>query len=198
MKLSSRFNRLSRTSPVARLAFLLLVTSFGCADDTAGMLEPQGAPFDARDFSAGEFQLSVENVEDGCLDGTLQLLFMPDGTAAPYALQNTTLFPSGSELPNTVTVQLESPFSNLSMEMSLGADNTFEVKAGRQENLLLGLAGTGECKASLDFDATITVLDANTLSLETAVQLEGFSHPDCPAVQQNPCQVLLRMRGTRQ
>jgi len=177
----------------------LVALLVGCAgEEDSNSAGNTGAAFLASEFTGGVFQLSVLSVDDSCLDGSLQLLFMPDGNLQPYQLANPTEFPAASELPSPFVVRLEAPFSTLPMELTGVDGNRLFVAEAQQNDVMLGVAGTGECTADMTFFVSLTVSSDDELALATSVILEGFDHPDCPAVQSTPCEVVLDMRGARQ
>jgi hypothetical protein len=83
------------------------------------------------------------------------------------------------------------------MELIGAEGNTLSVADARQESVVLGVPGAGECSANMDFYVSITTNSNDELALATTVVLDGFDHPDCPAVQSKPCEVFLDMRGNR-
>ena len=187
-----------RILSVALLVSPIVLVVGGCEEASVeAETAANGQSFAAVDFTGGMFQLSVLSVDDGCLDGSLQLMFMPDGNLEPYSLAFPTEFPSAVALPSSFRVQLKEPFSTLEMELVGVQGDMLEVAEATQANVLLGVPGSGACSADLGFLADITVSSNDTLLLRTRVTLDGFLHPDCPTVQETPCEVILEMRGDR-
>ena len=183
------------------LLTLLVLSIVACSETTPS--SPVGAGSDTvapvTDFLGGEFQLAVSRVDDGCLDGGLALVFMPEGTGSPYALKHPTVFPALSELPTQVTMRLDAPFSDMTLPMAAGGVGRITVRGASQKGVLLGIAGTADCRADMVIDADVTVRAADRLDLSVTVVLDGLRSPQdlCPTMQSVPCTVHLEMSGQR-
>ena len=68
---------------------------------------------DTIDFPTGEFVIKTVVVDDQCLDGGLNLLFMPNGTETPWEWPYPIAFHSEDALPKTYTLQLREPFGQM-------------------------------------------------------------------------------------
>jgi hypothetical protein len=147
-------------------------------------------------FEGGEFQLEVQEVTDACLDGSLNLLFMPNGSDKPYALQNRTYIPATAELPKTYVMALAAPFTNMSITVETAGDYAMKVRDAKQSQVELGLP-SGQCTANLNFDADFTLISATEVTMAVTVTLSDFASADnlCPVVDSDPCSVTLDMSG---
>lgn len=151
------------------------------------------------DFAGGEFQLAVRNVDDACLDGGLDLLFMPEGTATPYDLQNPTYIAGWSELPKTYTMKLQAPFSDMEITMVSDGGTGMKIVDAMQQGVVLAVPGSDDCSAEIRFDAELRVLTASSIEVDTRATLSGLTSPtdSCPVLESDPCTVALDMIGTR-
>ncbi len=169
------------------------------AADTTALADTTVA-FDPTTFASGEFQLSVVSVDDTCLDGSLDLVFMPTGKAAPYPLKNRTLIPALSELPKTYAMKLAAPFSDMTITMVSvqGKPAHMAVQDAVQKNVALGLPGSKDCVGDLRISAevAITSKDAVTLSVTATLDALRSATDTCP-VAKLPCAVKLTMTGAR-
>jgi len=154
------------------------------------------APGDNFVFSGGEFQLYVKQVSDGCLDGGLDLLFMPSGLQSPYALSKRTWIPAFEDLPQSYEIELKAPFNNMPITMQAMGATGMEVVDAVQSQVELGLPG-GACSADMSFSATLTVTSETTIVMETTVVLSNFQSEGelCPNLVSDPCEVGLSMDG---
>ena len=126
------------------------------------------------------------------------LLFMPEGNKSPYALKNKTTFPPIGQLPTTINIKLEAPFTSVVVNLTADGGYSMSVKDAELPNIDLQLP-SGECNADLTFNATFSVLSQTEMTAVTTVSLKNFSSPTdlCPEVQSDPCQVVLNMTGKR-
>ena len=76
-------------------------------------------PDDTVDFATGDFAISTNVVDDQCLDGGLNLLFMPNGTDTPWAWPFPVTLYAESALPSDYMIQLREPFGQLSVTAML-------------------------------------------------------------------------------
>lgn len=186
------------------IVLALLLCSLLCAcssteTTTSALTEADAAANGPIDFQGGDFQLYVQAVEDGCLDGGLQLLFMPDGADHDYALKNKTFLPGFAELPKTYVMKLAAPFTDMGITMSSAGTNAMKVSDGLQKGVLLGVPGSDDCRADMDIGANVTVEGPNAVRLSATVTLDHFQSPSdtCPKMDAVPCTVALTMRGER-
>ena len=140
--------------------------------------------------------MRVNAVSDGCLDGSLDLLFMPSGTEEPYALSHRTWIPAVTELPQSYEIQLKEPFSNMTITMESNGQNSMKIAGADQGQVELGLPG-GQCAAQMSFSALVTLISATSLHMNTQVVLSEFSSKAelCPLLATDPCTVELEMYG---
>jgi hypothetical protein len=147
-------------------------------------------------FEGGDFQLFVKKVHDGCLDGSLDLLFMPAGTAQPYALSSRTWIPAASQLPESYEIKLQAPFSDLPVTMESDGEYAMKIADAQLPQVELGLPG-GPCTADMSFSAVLALTSAGTIDMDTSVILSNFNSADelCPNLASDPCTVGLEMYG---
>ena len=175
---------------------LLPALVLGCSSDAS---ETSGDVASSEQFVGGQFQLKVHRVTDGCLDGSVDLLFMPEGTGEPYPLKNTTWIPGEADVPMTYQMDLEAPFSDMTITMS-ASDQGYRIADGTQTGVVLGLAGSGDCSADMRFEGDVVLHALDSVSMTVRVELSDFTsaNEECPKTSAPTCQVVLEMSGARQ
>lgn len=170
-----------------------LVTMAGCgADDetTSEAAKPEA-------FQAGNFQLYTKKVDDKCTDNALQVLFQPDAPAE-YKLASTTEFPAHADLPKTITVKLQEPFSSMEAKVESGGDKSMTIADASQTGVEIG--DGKDCKADMTIDVDITIADNSNIDLAATLQVKNWTGDECPELQDpkaESCTVTLTMRGER-
>jgi len=109
-------------------------------------------------FPEGDFQFTTTHIEDGCLDGTLNLLFVPHGLETPWDwVYSIKLYPPEA-LPQTYGIRLRDPFGEMNVRVEQ-IDALNERAVGVQnEGVLLNQTLYGDCVADLDADVAIELL----------------------------------------
>ena len=152
-------------------------------------------------FSGGLFELETYEVNDSCLDGGLDLVFMPNGTNAPYVLAENNELPALDELPSNQTIKLQAPFDSMIVDITAGENGSMQIRDAAQLGVVVDESQWGQCTADMNINADITVVDDDNVIISATVQVEkwtdGSAAPDdeCPA--SDSCTVTLGMRGRR-
>ncbi len=153
-------------------------------------------------FKGGKFLLTTYEVKDECLDGGLELLFMPDGKDKPYAVSDTpTELPDQSTLPKTLTVNLKAPFKALDIKLESKAANQMSVKDAKQTGIQVDKTNYGDCVVDMNVNADITAASADALDLAVTIDVSKWTSAadkKCPTPKAEPCKVTLSMKGARQ
>jgi len=175
-----------RTAP--HVAVMITASLFATACGETASSEAVSPGTDAltappREIAGGDYQLSVVTVDDGCLEGALELVFKPNGAADPYALQNPTTLPAPGALPSNGLIELEEPFTAMPVLWEAGADGALLIKSGIIADVLLGLATSPDCTADLRIDAEARSAEAG-IAIDAAVTLTGVTSPTdtCPVI----------------
>jgi len=181
---------------------VLVLGAAGCSDSDDGGGEGEGE----AEFTAGTFQLTTHAVDDGCMDGGLQILFMPGGTDQPYDLANATEFPAYAELPQQYTVALQEPFSELDVTLTAAGDKHMVVTDAPQTGVLVDADNYGDCTSDMLIDVDITIVDSDNLNATATIEVFNVASAAdqlCPATLlaagsgDKRCTVTLTMTGLR-
>ena len=118
----------------------------------------------AEDFTSGDFQLTTQDVDDGCLDGGMEALFMPEGTPNDFA--NAIYLPAEDELPATYDVDIQDPFNDMEVTVT-GDDDTRTVTGAENNGVEFDADAYPGCLIdnSIDVDLTIFGIPLNTVLL---------------------------------
>lgn len=166
-------------------------------DDTTADAGTGGGTGGTEAFVGGTFQLTTHAVSDKCLDGGLDLLFMPDGAGTPYDLANKTELPGTADLPSTYKIQLQAPFAAMDVTVTAGATaGAMAIKDAKQAAVAVDAAKWPNCKADMTINADITVDGADTVSVNAKISVDKWDGSDCPAADAG-CLITLDMKGAR-
>jgi hypothetical protein len=148
----------------------------------------EGAPFDA-----GEYEVSTVAMVDGCLDGALEALFMPNGRDTPQVFEFPIYLPGQDELPMTYDISLRAPFVGVEVTVSDGGEGVLDGVTGSIDEVLLNEPLYGDCGA--DMQGTVVLSPDSSASGTGLVELtlanfEG-SEERCPTLDADPCPVQL-------
>jgi hypothetical protein len=171
---------------IAMVSLMLALPACGDDDDDSAL-------------EAGTFQLSVASVNDQCLAGGLDLLFMPTGTAAPYDLANPTAFPAFEDLPTTMTVNLDDPFPDVIVNLVADGDDAMTINDSTMLNVVVDSVNYGDCNADLAITGSVAIVDSDSLTMTLSINATDpqSSGSTCPTFTGPPCTIGLTMTGER-
>lgn len=182
------------------LLFGLLLLPLACDDGDDG-----GAPQDgvaggapsAADFTTGEFTVTTTAIDDACLDGGLNLLFMPQGPATPWQWPFPITLYGAEELPRTYPIQLREPFGAMTLDATSAGPARQALVV--QENPAVALGDPfGACVAGLAGRVDLILQTANTVSGTATLELtDPRGDEQCPADMPARCEVVLTFQGLR-
>jgi hypothetical protein len=170
------------------LALALSLALTGCkppgGDDDDG---------DPGDYSGGDFDFTTLTVEDGCLDGALEALFMPDGPSVPNAWSYPVHLPAFEEMPETYPIDLREPFVGILVTVESAGDNRMKVEDAVMESVLLGQEQYGDCVVSMTAGVDLDVVSASHVEGSVAISIADPRGEDdrCPVFDQLPCTMTL-------
>jgi len=175
------------------LAALAVLALAGCGDDGESTV---AYPF--PDFQAGGFDVVTTLVDDQCLDGGLNPLFMPNGADTPwqwpYAI---TLYPL-ADLPQTYAIELRAPFGAMTITASYTGGATQGLVSEPNVGVLLGEDRFGQCVADMSADVHLELLSEDHVSgVVTLTMSDPRGDEMCPVDMPASCEVLLTIDATR-
>jgi len=149
------------------------------------------------DYTGGDFLITTMAVEDGCLDGALEVLFMPDGPATPNAWEYPTYLPPFDEMPKSYAIDLREPFMGIEITVEDAGNYQMRVDDAVMEEVLLGEDRYGDCAVTMTCDVDMTVLGRRHVEGTTAIALSDPRGDDgrCPVFDQLPCTMTLTLTG---
>jgi len=177
---SQRLRSLQRTT--SWVALLTAALCCGCSSEE----ETEGP------FTTGSFWVQTRAVDDQCLDGGLNLLFMPYGTAEPWPWPFPIEVHQSAELPLTYPIHLREPFGEMIATANAVDDTsqhwTFETNVG----VLLGEDQFGQCVVDMVATADMSVRTNDLLDGEAQLgMLDPRGDERCPADMPASCDVTL-------
>jgi hypothetical protein len=164
------------------LSALLLAACGADPVDTAQSYELPG----------GRYRFYTVAVEDGCLDGALEALFMPEGPSERHSFEYLVYLPGQDELPATYEVDFRDPFVGMEVTVTEGEGGTLLMEGGVMESVTLG-SRYGDCTATMIVDAALVPVgpeDAEGIARISVGDLRS-SDSSCPVLSSDPCDVNL-------
>ena len=163
-----------------------------CSKDTG----VDTANFSLSDFSGGTFQVTTIAVDDGCMDGAFDLIFMPEGSEKPSDWSTTTEFPAFENLPSTYEIALQAPFS--SMEVTVSESETgLSVGDAAQSGVELDADAWPGCMVDMSIEADLMVHSDEHMMGSAILTTSSFDEDNCPAVSAEPCEIVLDLSVAR-
>ena len=163
--------------------------------------EPKGSEHHEEpeiSFSSGDFLVSTLQVDDQCLDGGLNPLFMPRGDSEPWEWPHPVELHSFSELPVTYAIDLRDPFHEMTVTATRISDSEQQLVAETNPSVQLDPERFGECVAELDGVVDLALIDANNAEgLASLTMRNPRGDERCPAGMPESCNVTLRFEATR-
>jgi len=147
----------------------------------------------------GEFDFYTQSVEDGCLEGALEALFMPDGPEVPHEFEYPIYLPGYDQLPYTSTVDLRAPFVEMPVTIEDGGDGDLAMRGSVMESVALGAASYGDCVVTMTVDADLSPVTADEVEGSASIAISDARGDDgrCPVFSSNDCQVHLTLTALR-
>lgn len=150
----------------------------------------------AEDFSGGDFQLTTQAVEDLCYDNAMSTVFMPEGTPSDFS--SNTWLPPEEDLPDTYSISLQDPFTDMEVTVEAGeATGQMVIRGALQTDILINEDLWADCLGDLSIDVDITVVDDDTLDGTATLTTENLVGDTCPPDVPDPCEIVLTLTGTR-
>lgn len=176
-----------------RLLFILLLGS--------GLLLTAGCgPSEELDFtfSTGEFTVSTLAVDDGCLDGGLTPLFMPQGADLAWEWPHPVRLYSPSVLPQEYEINLRAPFNAVDVRAIEAAPDWQRLQVARNPSVKLDPERFGECTAYLQGSVEIQLISPDRVRGLASLEMGDPSGDDrCPADMPARCDVQLEFEAER-
>ena len=170
--------------------------SAGCKrDDGVSDDDDDGTPTpgDPSEYTGGDFQFTTLAVDDGCLDGALEVLFMPNGPEVPRNWDYATYLPSFDEMPTTYSIDLRAPFIGIQITVEDAGDYRMTVDDAVMSDVLLDEERYGDCTVTMTCDVDLTVVDSLHVEGTTAISMSDGVDEHCPVFTTDPCTMTLTL-----
>jgi len=147
-------------------------------------------------IQAGNYQFYTTRAADGCLDGALEALFMPEGADQPHPFEDPVYVPSVDKAPLTYEVSFRAPFVGMPVTVER-APGGLKLRGSVMDSVLLDQATYGDCVATMSVDADLW--PASDLGGEARIAVSNLRGSDgrCPVPHDDPCQVVLSLSADR-
>ena len=152
-----------------------------------------------RQWTGGNFQFQSVTVNDACLGGALEALFMPEGPANPHDFEYPVYLPGFNELPVDYNVDLREPFVNMPVTVDSQDDKILKLRGSEMEAVELGSAAYGDCVVTMKVDLNLVPTSANEahgMGILTLIDPRGDDGL-CPVFDAPSCSVDLTLSAVR-
>ncbi len=188
---------MSRTKRILLTLICVGALLAACGNDDNGNGDGDGEA--ATGFSGGNFTVTVESVDDGCFDGAMNTIVLPDGEAndlpAPVS------FPDYDDLPTQVDIEFNEPFQDTEgIEFEAAGDNGLRTAGDgfTQTGVDIAAADGDDCLADMLVTAELSATDDDTFTGTGTLTITSAEGDDCPAFEAGPpCEVTTPMTATR-
>ena len=191
-----------------RLMMLLIplgLVLLGCpaGDDDDDVSDDDVSDDDASDddvaggFEAGQFAFATHAVDDGCLNGAAEAIYMPQGPAVPEEWDSAIEIPSFDQLPATYTIDLPDPIGPLEITLEDGAGDQFVMQPAVLEDMLFDETIYPDCIVDATVAATLNVQTNDHITGSVTLTNTNYEGASCPNVQSDPCDVVLDVQADR-
>ncbi len=147
-------------------------------------------------FDGGNFQFTTRAVADGCLDGGMDLLFMPEGAGTPNEFADPIYIPGFDELPMTYDVSLQEPFNDMEVTVT-GTADTRLVSGAQNDGVEFDADNYPGCTVDNVISVALTIDSADELTGTATLATSNFTGSTCPVPDEDPCDVVLTLTGAR-
>lgn len=181
--------------------FRAMVVTAALALALAGCKPPGGGDDDGPpdEYTGGDFDFLTVGVEDGCLDGALEALFMPDGPTVANAWEYPVHLPGFDDMPETYPIDLRAPFVGIQVTVEEAGENRMTVANAVMESVLLGEEQYGDCVVTMTCDVDLEVVSSTRVEGSVAISISNPRGDDdrCPVFDQLPCAMALTVEADK-
>jgi hypothetical protein len=173
----------------------LLLLALACggapADDAEGDGESTAV------WEGGELDFVTRAVDDECLGGALEALFMPEGPNTPHPFLYPVYAPPYDALPSSYDVDFREPFIGMPVTVTEGDDGVLEIRGSVMDEVTMGFTW-GDCVTTMAVDADLFPTGATTLVGEARISISDprGEQERCPVFDQDPCTVTLDLAAS--
>lgn len=147
-----------------------------------------------EDFTGGDFQFETYGVDDACFDGGFEVLFMPEGPQVVNEWGDPIYIPPLGDLPDTYSVTMPEPFNDMEVTVT-GDETTREVDGADNEGVELDADSYPGCLVDMSIDVSLIIDSATEVHGTAVLHTASFDEGSCPAVDSDPCDITLDLRG---
>jgi hypothetical protein len=155
-----------------------------------------GSDWSPADFAGGNFQFTSTDVDDSCLDGAFVAVFLPEGAGTTSDWQYPVELPAWSNLPATMEVQLQEPFSTMEVTIEAGqGEGMMTIASAVQTDVEFDADNNPGCLVEMGISVDLVIDDDANVHGSSTMATGSFDEPNCPAVEADPCQIELTFTG---
>lgn len=186
--------------PIGMWLIVLALTGCGRHTDQNATPSDTGREIWMGSWEGGDFRFHTLKAEDGCLDGALEALFMPEGAGQPHDFEYPIYVPAYEECPTSYEIDLREPFVGMPVTVDCEPSEGFRVRGSVMDAVELGAGTYGDCVVTMTVDADIWPTSADTIAGTAWIDISDPRGNDgrCPVFTQDPCTVTLTLSGDRE
>lgn len=153
---------------------------------------------DTAPFETGQFEFTTHGVDDGCLNGAGESLYMPEGPSVPVVWDDLLELPSFDDLPKTYTIPLPAPINEMEITIDSDQADQFEISSEGLQGILFDEDNYANCIVSADVSAVFNVQTNDHVTGSITMVSSDFQGDTCPVFESDPCSMVLDVQADRQ
>ena len=170
----------------------------GDSDDGGDNGGGEGGSAAASGFEGGTFKVTTQSVDDGCFDGAMNTIVLPDGT--PRDLPAPVVIPDYSALAGaTLDIDFNDPFQDVTgVAIEAAGENGLQTTGAGFDQTGVDISGDGgDCLADMKVTAQLVSNGTDGFTGTATLTISAATGADCPAFQQGPpCAVATTLTAT--
>ena len=145
---------------------------------------------------SGDYQFYTLAVEDSCLDGALEAVFMPQGPDSPHPFEFPVFLPAPDQAPLTYDVDFRAPFVGMTITIEADGDG-LRIEDSVMPAVRVDADRYGDCDVTITVDADLAPAGTDTLAGTASLALSNPRGSDgrCPPFDADPCTLELTLRA---
>lgn len=147
----------------------------------------------------GEYQFYTLTVQDACLDGAMEIIFMPNGPASEHLFEYPVFVPHPKNTPDSYDIDLRAPFLGMPVTVET-TDFGLGVRGSVMESVLLNESQYGDCVTTMSVDVDLYAIEEGLMTGDARLDVSNARGDEgrCPSFDADPCQVSLELRAQLQ
>lgn len=174
-----------------------LVLAVGCGGDDNNTTSNNTTG--TSGFAAGNYTVTVLDVDDQCFDGAMDTIVLPSGMARD--LPSAVALPASSALPAKIDIEFTAPFQSVTgIDVEAVGDNGLKTSGTgfMQTGVDISAAADGSCLADMTVTFSLTASTDGNMTGSGSLSITAADGTSCPAFTAGPpCSVTSNLSASK-